>query len=554
MDESSSVASPAAERGHLELDFLRRPSANRPLRCNFCKKPILGSYYDLGDQVGCDPCFRRDFLLDFDRIGGAIGGGCWAFILASLVVGIFSRNHLDSVFATALIVGLAVGWGVKSGSKARGGWLFQTIAIALVYLFLNLSEFDAVALFKPVVEMLPGLAGYENCLLFVLCGIGFVHAWKENRNLAVERNRYFFDSSDRKRPPSHPLPSSCSHCSIELAPRFLACPSCKKFVHSDQLKTLNSSATTALEEGRLLDARENLRAMLDLLPDSPTANEISKKVEGLNREIEESGIEKSFQVTPTVVLATVGTLGLLAWKLKSSLFLAATNLKALVVGLKSGTTIFSMLASALLLASHWNWKLAFGLMVLVYVHEIGHVVALKKLGIPATPPMFVPGLGAFVRLKQYPSSVRENARVGLAGPIWGATAAAFLFLGFLVYPSPILGNLVRFSAWINLFNLLPIGPLDGGRGFSALAKKERGIITAVLIVTWLVTGQFLLLLVAAVSFSRLFLAPGLRESDRRTFWSFIGLVISLGMLGAIDVPISDGRSELEDGQSTISPL
>src|SRR3989454_12639768 len=81
-----------------------------------------------------------------------------------------------------------------------------------------------------------------------------------------------------------------------------------------------------------------------------------------------------------------------------------------------------MLLSAGVYWAAWGWKFALGVVLSIYVHEMGHVQALQRYGIKATAPMFIPGVGAVVRLKQYPASPREDARVGLAGPLGGLGA------------------------------------------------------------------------------------------------------------------------------------
>jgi len=83
-----------------------------------------------------------------------------------------------------------------------------------------------------------------------------------------------------------------------------------------------------------------------------------------------------------------------------------------------------LLLSASLYWTIWGWKFALGVVLSIYIHEMGHVQALQRYGIKATAPMFIPGLGAVIRLKQYPADAREDARVGLAGPLWGLGALA----------------------------------------------------------------------------------------------------------------------------------
>src|SRR5262249_35717679 len=161
----------------------------------------------------------------------------------------------------------------------------------------------------------------------------------------------------------------------------------------------------------------------------------------------------------------------------------------------------------------------------------GHVVALRRYGIPATAPMFIPGFGALVRLKQNPATVGEDARTGLAGPIWGTGAAlAALALGALL-DNQLLFAIARLGAWINLFNLLPVWQLDGGRGFAALSRGQRGTVAGVLWGLALFGGADGLLFILAIAAT--FRAAGKNApalGDRAVLASFLALVIGLTVL------------------------
>jgi Zn-dependent protease len=131
-------------------------------------------------------------------------------------------------------------------------------------------------------------------------------------------------------------------------------------------------------------------------------------------------------------------------------------------------------------AMAFGWKFAVGLIASIYVHEMGHVERLRHYGIKATAPMFIPGFGAFVRLKQYPATPREDAQIGLAGPLWGAGAAlAFLLIGKYSGHGGAVA-IARVGAWINLFNLVPVWQLDGGRAFNAFSRQQRVLTTVLL--------------------------------------------------------------------------
>ena len=112
---------------------------------------------------------------------------------------------------------------------------------------------------------------------------------------------------------------------------------------------------------------------------------------------------------------------------------------------------------------------AVGIVVLIWVHEMGHVLQLRREGIPASAPMFIPFLGAFVAMKQMPKDALAEARVGLAGPVLG-TLGGLATLGlYAATREPLFLGLAYFNFIINLFNLAPLLPLDGGRAVGAMS-------------------------------------------------------------------------------------
>jgi Zn-dependent protease len=145
-------------------------------------------------------------------------------------------------------------------------------------------------------------------------------------------------------------------------------------------------------------------------------------------------------------------------------------LKALKAGffLKTGLSmIFSMWAYAML----WGWAYGVAFVVLIFVHEMGHVYALRKYGIRSSVPIFIPFVGAFVAMKEMPKNARIEAWVGLYGPIVG-TGGAMLCLLAALYTGNNFWMAVAYTGFfINLFNLIPISPLDGGRAVAAISPK-----------------------------------------------------------------------------------
>jgi Zn-dependent protease len=164
-------------------------------------------------------------------------------------------------------------------------------------------------------------------------------------------------------------------------------------------------------------------------------------------------------------LGGVTALGLLALKFAAKLKV----LLLLVPKLKLFTTSASMLVSVGAYTLIWGWKFAVGFVLLLLVHELGHVIQLRREGIPASAPMFIPFLGALVAMKEMPKDAAAEARVGLAGPVLGSLAS-LLPLGLYALTGDELFKALAFVGFfLNLFNLLPVLPLDGGRAMAALS-------------------------------------------------------------------------------------
>jgi Zn-dependent protease len=164
---------------------------------------------------------------------------------------------------------------------------------------------------------------------------------------------------------------------------------------------------------------------------------------------------------------TLAAIGILLVKL-------GAKLKLLLVALpkiKLFTTSASMLVSIAAYSLIWGWKFAAGFVVLILIHEMGHVLQLRREGIEASAPMFIPFLGAAVAMKKMPDDAAAEARVGLAGPVLGSLGCLIPLALYAATGAEIWKALAFSGFFINLFNLLPMLPLDGGRAMAALSPK-----------------------------------------------------------------------------------
>jgi Zn-dependent protease len=145
-----------------------------------------------------------------------------------------------------------------------------------------------------------------------------------------------------------------------------------------------------------------------------------------------------------------------------ALVLLLPNLKLLTT---AGTMAVSVAAYSLL----WGWTFAFGFVVLLFVHEMGHVIQLRREGVSASTPMFIPFLGAVITARTLGDNAAAEARVGLAGPILGGLGSALCLVIWRLTGNDFWEALAFVGFLLNLFNLLPVSPLDGGRAMAAMA-------------------------------------------------------------------------------------
>ncbi len=354
-------------------------------------------------------------------------------------------------------------------------------------------------------------------------------------------------------------------CGTDLPPQLLSCPACHRLVHAGELRRLVSDADGHERRGDVRAALVDLRVALDLLPPATRQHAVLRARVARLSDLVDSGQAPDVAEEPPLGQAQplsqaqplpaegsrarasgrgralkIGTaatgLGLLAWKFKFVLVLLASKAKLLALGLSKSTTLFTMLLSLGLYWTIWGWHFAAGLVLSIYVHEMGHVSALRNFGIRATAPMFLPGLGAIVRMQQYPQTAREDARVGLAGPIWGLGAAVVVLLAYAATDYPLLAAVGRVGAWINLFNLVPFWQLDGGRGFRALSRPQRWIATGVIASMGVVSQDGLLILLGIGAVMQALSKGAPVVGDRRTLLEYSGLVVALSLLAMVPVP------------------
>jgi Zn-dependent protease len=344
------------------------------------------------------------------------------------------------------------------------------------------------------------------------------------------------------------LRSLCAECGAENPTGSLSCHACGRLVHAEKLKALAAQGEAAEQGGDLSSALSAWRDALDLLPpDTRQHAVVLQKVQGLSARVDE-GDAAAPKPAWKKGAAGLGGLALLLFKFKSILLIALTKGKFLLMGLTKLPTLLSMLAWIGVYWAAWGWKFALGMGVSIYIHEMGHVWMLRRFGIRATAPMFIPGFGALVRLQQNPATVVEDARIGLAGPFWGLGAAAASYGLYWATGNEFWGAVAQFGAMINLFNMIPVWQLDGGRGFNSLTRLQRWLAVAAVFGMYYFTGEtaghhdthqqnVFLLIIGLCGAGRALFGAAPRQRDDFGLFQYVLLIMTLGWLAAIDLPV-----------------
>ncbi|MEO8593388.1 MAG: site-2 protease family protein [Candidatus Solibacter sp.] len=316
---------------------------------------------------------------------------------------------------------------------------------------------------------------------------------------------------------------NCAACGAELSEAALSCPACRKLTHGATLADLAKRAKAAWRVGQFAQERALWAESLALLPEDTVQH---RTIAARIAEIDQTNAHAE------------GTRGH-GWRQTISMgagpliVLALTKGKFLLLGLTKIGTLLTMLASLGVYWAMYGWAFALGLVFSIYIHEMGHVAAIKRYGFPASAPMFIPGLGAFIQLRGVRLPPVPEARVGLAGPIYGLGAAVAALACYYVTRANVWAVIAHFGAIVNCFNLIPVWQLDGSRGMRSLTRGERGIVVAAALCLWMLTATPLLGLIALAGAYRLFTRDWQEEGDREGLLQYVGLLAAFALVVAL---------------------
>ena len=309
------------------------------------------------------------------------------------------------------------------------------------------------------------------------------------------------------------IAQNCPRCARELPPGALECPQCRNLVHGDRMEQLAAHARSLEAHGDLQGARER---WLECLPLLPPQSAQAEWIRGHVRELEtaaptQTSAQRGPHTTPDWAkrLGPVGPLLLALWKLKF---------------------LWSFVA---FLGVYWQlWGAAFGIgfAVLILAHEMGHFIDIKRRGLPADMPMFLPGLGAYVRWNALGVSLETRAAISLAGPLAGWFASGICALLWFQTGYGLWAALARTSAWLNVLNLIPLWIFDGNSAANALSKLERAVVLLISAVLGYALGEWVFGLVALGMVIRLFTRDAPPEHSNAIAAYFVAVLIALAVV------------------------
>jgi Zn-dependent protease len=315
-----------------------------------------------------------------------------------------------------------------------------------------------------------------------------------------------------------PVVRKCPQCGHDLDLGTLACPECHTLVHAAELSTLASQARDLEGKRELAQAREVWHRSLALLPpDSKQAEWVRERLQAL-----EAALPAPPGTKPDHPWARrLGPLAPIAIVLAKSkgLLFAIFKLKFLL-------SFFSFIGIYVLL---FGWRYGAGIAVCILIHEMGHFVDIKRRGLPAEMPVFLPGFGAYVRWNALGVTRRQIAEISLAGPLAGWLAAAGCYWLYTSTHDPVWAALARTGAWLNIINLVPVWTLDGSQAMRALGMVERMGVLAVALALWSYTGEFVFFFVVLGVGWRLFTKDKPEQDDWRTWLYFVVVLAALGL-------------------------
>jgi Zn-dependent protease len=326
-------------------------------------------------------------------------------------------------------------------------------------------------------------------------------------------------------PPAEPLSApaevfNCPNCSRWQPPGTLVCPECETILYAAHLRDIALAATAEENSGNWIPAKGIWSQALKWLPPETKQYAAVQQRIGLIdnrlRAAEESKAKWTRRLGPLAPVV---------------FFLA--KLKTLFFFLLKFKFILSFVGFFGIYWIIFGWKFGLGFTVAILIHEMGHYVAAKMRGLKVDLPVFLPGLGAYVRWYSQGITLDTLSGIALAGPLFGLlTAVAYGATARLLHEPPIKGGLfsalAHVSAWLNLLNLVPVLGLDGAQATYALNRMQRGMVLATAVIFFGLLGEWTFLLIAIGMAWRLYTGGYPEQPSTKTLVHYVLLIFALG--------------------------
>ena len=310
---------------------------------------------------------------------------------------------------------------------------------------------------------------------------------------------------------------NCPECGHWLPAGTLGCPDCHAIIYSGHLRKIALAATSEENSGHWPEARELWQQALVWVPTG------TKQAEGVATKI--GLIEARLRGAEEKKATWTRRLGPLA---PVVFFLA-----------KAKTFLFFLFKAKFLLsfvgffAVYWaifGWKFGLGFTVSILIHEMGHYAAARRRGLKVDLPVFLPGLGAYVRWYSMGIPLEDLSSIALAGPFFGLLFA--LVCGALAKSTgaPLFSALAHVTAWLNLLNLIPVFGLDGAQATYALDRTQRWLVLATALIFFGLLHEWVFLFIAIGMGWRLYRGGFAERPSTKTLVRYVLLLFILGVV------------------------
>jgi Zn-dependent protease len=329
---------------------------------------------------------------------------------------------------------------------------------------------------------------------------------------------------------------NCPHCSRWLPPGTLECGECQAIVYAEHLRDLAVAASADESAGNWPEARAAWEQALVWLPAGTKQYAAVEQRIGLIDARLRAAADRKAKWTRR--LGPLAPVAVFLSKIKT-LLLFATKFKFI-------------LSFAGFFALYWaifGWKFGLGFAMGILIHEMGHYVAAKRRGLKVDLPVFLPGLGAYVRWYAMGVSLEDLSAIALAGPFFGLlTAGAFGAASKWMGEPPdngLFGALAHATAWLNLLNLIAVLGLDGAQATYALNRMQRWLVMATALIFFGLLHEGVFLLIALGMGWRIWSGGYPEKPSSKTLVQFVLLLFGLGLVAylfpAADMGLGMGR-------------